>query len=391
MNFYKDLEPIRRPIKDVLAEQKLFTNFPDNWHVVVADIVNSTQAVKTGKHDDVNLIAAGSLIAAINAAKPFNTEIAYFFGGDGGTVIVPDEIVNKILSGLNAHKINSLKNFSLELRVGSITIGEIIKAGHELKVAKVEIGKGYNKSVVIGNGLKYAENIIKDNYLQDKESIEHQLLTIDSSELNLEGLECRWDRIKPLTSSLEVVCLLIEAVNFKNQSTVYRDVMIKLDEIYGEADKRHPITMNRLQLLTTFLKFKKEMMVRYSKWKIGHFLKAFFETLIGRLYFKYNWKVNDLKGQEYLEQVIAFSDTLTIDGRINTIVSGTKENRLRLLEYLNQQEQKGLLIFGHFVSTESIMTCYIENRNDKHIHFLDGSNGGYTEAAKELKPKLQML
>jgi hypothetical protein len=37
------------------------------------------------------------------------------------------------------------------------------------------------------------------------------------------------------------------------------------------------------------------------------------------------------------------------------------------------------------------MTCYIENRNNKHIHFLDGSNGGYTEAAKELKPKLQML
>jgi hypothetical protein len=37
------------------------------------------------------------------------------------------------------------------------------------------------------------------------------------------------------------------------------------------------------------------------------------------------------------------------------------------------------------------MTCYIENRNNKHIHFLDGSNGGYTEAAKELKPKLQAL
>ena len=391
MNFYKDLQIIKHPIKDVLADGKLFKSFPENWHVIIADIVNSTQAIQDGKHDDVNLIAAGSLIAAINAAKPFNTEIAYFFGGDGGTVIVPDEILQKVISGLNAHRINSLNSFSLDLRIGSVTIGDIYKAGHELKVAKVEIGRGYNKSVVIGDGLKYAEGIVKANYLQDKESIAQQMLTIDVSELNLEGLECRWDRIKPPTSSLEVVCLLIEAVNFKNQSTVYRDVMIKLDEIYGEADKRHPITMNRLQLLTTFLKFKKEMMARYSNWKIGYFLKAFFETLVGRLYFKYNWKVNDLKGKEYLEQVIAFSDTLTIDGRINTIVSGTKENRLHLLKYLNQQEQKGLLIFGHFVSTESIMTCYIENRNNKHIHFLDGSNGGYTEAAKELKPKLQNL
>ncbi len=391
MNFYKDLEPLRRPIKDVLADEKLFTNFPDNWHVIVADIVNSTNAVLQGRHDDVNLIAAGSLIAAINAAKPFNTEIAYFFGGDGGTVIVPDEIVNKILSGLNAHKINSLNSFSLDLRVGRVAIGDIKKAGHDLRVAKVAIGGGYNKSVVIGDGLKYAENIIKSKYLHDKESLEKQLLKTDTSELNLEGLECRWDRIKPPTSSLEVVCLLIEATKVQQQSTVYRNVMIKLDEIYGEADKRHPITINRLQLLTTFRKFRKEMMARYSNWNISYFLKAFFESLIGRLYFKYNFKVNDLKGQEYLEQVIAFSDTLTIDGKINTIVSGTKENRIHLLKYLNEEEQKGLLIFGHFVSTESIMTCYIENRNKKHIHFLDGSNGGYTEAAKELKPKLQML
>jgi hypothetical protein len=130
------------------------------------------------------------------------------------------------------------------------------------------------------------------------------------------------------------------------------------------------------------------MMARYSTWNINHLIKAFFETLIGRLYFKYNWKVKDLKGKEYLEQVIAFSDTLTIDGRINTIVSGTKENRLKLLEYLKEQEQKGLLLFGHHVSKESIMTCFIENRNNKHIHFIDGANGGYTEAAKELKPKL---
>lgn len=391
MNFYKDLELIKRPIKDVLANEKLFKSFPENWHVVIADITNSTQAVRDGRHDDVNLIAAGSLIAAINASKPFNTEIAYFFGGDGGTVIVPEEIVPKIIAGLNAHKLNSKKNFYLELRVGSITIGDITNAGHELKVAKVGIGPGYNKSVVIGNGLKYAEQIIKNNYLQNKAGIEELSLTTDINELNLEGLECRWDRIKPPTSSLEVVCLLIEATNVKDQSVVYRDVMSKLDEIYGEPQKRHPITINRLQLLTTFNKFRKEMMAKYSKWNVGYFAKAFFETMIGKLFFKYNWRAKDITGKQYLEQVIEFSDTLTIDGRINTIVSGTKENRIRLLEYLKQQEEKGVLLFGHHVSTESIMTCYIENRNNKHIHFLDGSNGGYTEAAKELKPKLQPM
>jgi len=30
---------------------------------------------------------------------------------------------------------------------------------------------------------------------------------------------------------------------------------------------------------------------------------------------------------------------------------------------------------------------YIENYKDRHVHFLDGADGGYTEAAKELKSK----
>ncbi len=111
--------------------------------------------------------------------------------------------------------------------------------------------------------------------------------------------------------------------------------------------------------------------------------------MVGKIFFKYNMTINNINSKDYLEQLIAFSDTLTIDGRINTIVSGTKESRQRLLEYLSQEEQKGLLIYGHYVSPESIMTCYIENRKNKHTHFLDGSNGGYTEASKELKPKIK--
>ncbi|MBA4058110.1 MAG: hypothetical protein C0490_25560, partial [Marivirga sp.] len=51
-------------------------------------------------------------------------------------------------------------------------------------------------------------------------------------------------------------------------------------------------------------------------------------------------------------------------------------------------ENEGKLFFGHHHSKESIMTCYIENMNAKHIHFIDGSDGGYTEAAKEFKQKL---
>ena len=125
---------------------------------------------------------------------------------------------------------------------------------------------------------------------------------------------------------------------------------------------------------------------------IAFFLKslilAFFRTVIGQFYFKYNLNINNLRGKEYLTQLIDNADTLTIDGRINTIISGTMDKRIEFIKYLSIQEKEGNLIYGHHISRESVMTCYIENYNEKHIHFIDGSNGGYTEAARELKTKL---
>jgi hypothetical protein len=263
-------------------------------------------------------------------------------------------------------------------------VKQMITAGHSLKIAKVQFGKEFNKAIVIGDGLKYAEQIIKQNSITDK-------IDNDLSDLNLTGLECRWDRIKPPSEENEIVCYLIEAINPSEQISIYRDVLIKIDEIYGSIQKRNPLSPERLKLLLTFQKIKKETIAKYGRLKKNYFTKSFIETFLGKLYFNLNFKANNLRGKEYLNQLINNADTLTIDGRINTIITGKMNKRIELLNYLTAQQTAGRLIFGHHISKESVMTCYIENRNEKHIHFVDGADGGYTEAAKELKNKLQQL
>ena len=113
--------------------------------------------------------------------------------------------------------------------------------------------------------------------------------------------------------------------------------------------------------------------------------------VFGAFSFRYNWDIGGIRANDYLAQLIAHADTLTVDGRITTIICSTPDKHRQFLDYLCQEEQKGLLVYGHHVSKESIMTCYIENRNAKHIHFVDGADGGYTEASKELKGKLKKL
>lgn len=84
------------------------------------------------------------------------------------------------------------------------------------------------------------------------------------------------------------------------------------------------------------------------------------------------------------------SDTLVIDGKINTVISGTRAQRKALQDFLNEMESEGQLYYGMHLSRASVMSCYVRDFKDSHIRFVDGSEGGYTQAAKMLKGKLRM-
>jgi hypothetical protein len=256
----------------------------------------------------------------------------------------------------------------------------ILSSGSSVKISKLQAGSGFHKAIVIGDGLKFAERQIKQHSSKPAQA------AVDYT-LNMNGLECRWDKVKPPVQDNEIVCYLIEARDKQKQVEVFRNVLLRIDDIYGSVEYRSPLSPARLKLLSSLHKAQSEMLVKYGGWNVPYLLRTFFTTLLGKFYFKNNLNIGNIRAQDYLLQLIANADTLTIDGRINTIISGKKSKRLELLEYLRDQEQKGVLVFGHHISKESVMTCYIENMNSDHIHFVDGADGGYTEAARELKRK----
>ena len=61
---------------------------------------------------------------------------------------------------------------------------------------------------------------------------------------------------------------------------------------------------------------------------------------------------------------------------------------IQLRKVLDKMESKGKIIYGIHVTHAAVLSCYVEDRIDKHIHFVDGTEGGFTSAAKVLKLKL---
>lgn len=375
--FYSRLPVNEIPLSELLAEDHLFFRIPDNWHVIITDVKKSTEAVAAGLHETVNLVATGSIVAVLNIAYKADITIPFFFGGDGATFIIPPSIVEACKKALLLHQDNTEKSFNLHLRVGLVPVQDIYNAGHELKVTKLKTSQLFAIPVMLGNGLSHAEKIIKS------EDFNMPAMALPEEDLDMTGMECRWDKIKPPATNDEVVSLLVVARDKISQANAFQKVVKELDRIYGDPDTRKPITVSQLKLKATVAKISREMKAKLGGYKPLYLVQKLLTTLLGRVYFKTK------PGKNYLQQLVQLSDTLVIDGRINTVISGTTAQRQELKEALDQLEQSGLIWYGLFVSKESVLSCYVRNMNEKHIHFVDGSDGGYTRAAGVLKQKLR--
>lgn len=377
--FYSRLPVNAIPLSDLLMEEHLFFNVPENWHVLITDVKNSTQAAMDGKHQTVNLVATGSIVAALNVAFKGNIQVPFFFGGDGATFIIPPNLLDATLIALQQHRDNTRKNFELDMRVGHVPVSEIYADNHILKIGKLKTSSIFNIPVLLGDGLTYAERRIKGT------EIAYPELPATIEDLDMSGMHCRWDKIKPPLVNNEIVSLLVIAKDGNKQSEVFKKVMDAIDKIYGSHETRKPISINRLKMISSFKKIGTEMRTRLGSFNAWYMIRTWFTSTIGKVYFKTK------KGKEYLYKLVDMSDTLVIDGKINTVITGTGKQREELDKALSALEQEGLLLYGMHISTESVMSCYVRNLDDQHVHFIDGADGGYTKAAGVLKKKIAML
>lgn len=376
--FYNQLSVYEGSVSALLARPEAFERVPSDWYIVITDIKNSTRAIDDGLSQIVNLIATGSIVAALNIASVAKVDIPFFFGGDGATLILPSVLLEETMAALEVHRSNIREEFDIDLRVGSFAVTQIYAEANELKIAKVRVNTLFSIPIVLGNGLQVAEVYIKSNYRSPDSGPQNGAM------LRLEGMECRWNKIPPPAASDEVVCLLVDAVQDVDQALVFKGVLDKIEAIYGPHQSRNPISVPKLKLNTSLQQIRTELRTRTLRHGLPELFRDWLITLFGKI-----WYFPRKSGQRYLAELVQLSDIFVLDGRINMVISGPSENRKPLVDFLEEEEKQGRLIFGIHISKESIISCYVRNRKADHIHFVDGGAGGYTKAATMLKQKIK--
>lgn len=370
-DFYKNLQAFD-DLKNI-SQTSRYEPLPDDWYILATDIKGSTKAIEEGKYKDVNMVGALTIISILNIDRTL--DIPFVFGGDGAFLLIPPLILNEAKQSLLSIEKIALEAYGLTLRIGVIPVWEIYKQNKQLLITKYKISKEYTQVIIKGGGLELCDHLLKqsDNY-RIKEPRDPNF------QADIEGLECRWQAIP--TSKQENLSILIKADN----DSYYEEILKNLETILGDTYTRHPIVKNNMRLsysdknlnteasIYTKSFFKKQLLL----------LKFRFINLIGL--FLMSFQIGEWGS--YKKRIIATTDTEKFDDMLRMTVSTDFSQTQELEHYLQEEYQKGRLYYGIHKTDSSLMTCLIFERHGKHIHFVDGSDGGYAMAAKMLKKQL---
>ncbi len=377
LTFYQDLPPITRLYQ--ITDPAVYHNVPSDWYIIISDVRGSTQAIAQGRYKDVNAVAAATITALLNSLPKI--DLPFVFGGDGATMLIPPSIVPQAQEALIAAQRLAKQVFKLDLRIGLVPVKDVLATGQKLRVTKLFMSENFQQAMFNGGGLTEAERLLKNPQTTARYAI---VDTGAAAEGNFEGFECRWNEIPGPHG--ETISLLVLATDPDPEmhATIYGEVLVQLEYLYGDSEYRHPIDYNQMTPGRSPAAFRSETGVRQRSTALWPRLKLFVYSYAGYVLWKYRSKIWD----RYKHVVRDATDHEKFDDMLRMIMSGTPEKRLALTKYLHQRHEAGELAYGIHVSDRALMTCIVFDRFGRQVHFVDGADGGYTLAAKQLKGQL---
>ncbi len=372
-----------------VADPRNYAPLPGDWHVATCDVRNSTLAVQAGNYKHVNTVGASAVTAMLNAAGEL--DIPFVFEGDGSAFCVPPQLLEDAKAALVKTQEMAQKSFGLELRVATIPVANIRAAGYDIQVARVHVSENYIQAAFAGGGMAYADKYMKDPATAPLCEITPGSVVARGS---LEGLECRWQDIP--SKHGETVSLIVRALG-ADAVTVYAEVIAKVRVVYGSDEASHPLTppIETLMPSLSARQLGNEVGVRaadcgaFGQWL--WLMRARWFVILGWFLMKFGLKTEETDWSTYKETLVRNTDVRKFNDVFRQILAGNAAQREALDAWLAERYAKRELVYGLHVTNRAHMTCLVFNYSGKHLHFIDGADGGLFLAAKQFKERAAKL
>lgn len=363
-----------------------YIEVPETWSILMTDVKGSTQAIQQGRYQQVNMIGAASITCVLNSIGAYS--LPFVFGGDGATLLIPNSFQNQVCQQLKGLQKVALDHFGIVLRVGLVPIALLRKKNLRLKVAKYELSPGNCLAQFRGGALTAAEEMIKKNHP------EATILTpvAEESSPNLNGLSCRLNPIKSKRG--EILSLLCKPRESEYSERTLQMILEELKAILGnDFHQASPVSSERLTWKYIPNSFIDEVYLsrKAGSSYIGAWLKVFIRTLVANISIKKNIKMGGFVPEKYKQDLVINSDFKKFDEILRMVIDCTPEQAVSIEQLLQKQFNQKNIFYGIHKSSDAIMTCVVFSASqNQHIHFIDGSDGGYALAAVGMKKQISL-
>ncbi|MBP2508446.1 hypothetical protein J2855_002081 [Agrobacterium tumefaciens] len=374
--------PVFRHFEDV-ADPALYRALPPGWGLAIADIIDSTAAIGTGRYKAVNMAGAAVISGVSNSLG--RHDLPFVFGGDGAAVAVPPHGLPVARTALSNVQRWVKDDLDLAMRVALVPVEDIRKNGFDIRVARFQASEDVSYAMFSGGGNSWAEARMKEG--------QYALPAAEAGERpDLTGLSCRWN---PIPATRGKVVSIIAVPGPSRDMPAFRQLVIDLVDL-AEQDARHghpvPEDGPKLGFVGEGLGLEARAGAAYHDvWgKMRRSFRILGESLLVNLLSVTGLSFGPFNAVRYRRSVASNTDFRKFDDGLKMTVDIDASRLEKIRTRLEQGRLSGSCYYGLHEQDAALMTCIVPSPLSRdHMHFVDGADGGYAAAASRLKQQIQ--
>ena len=361
---------------------KHYEQLPGDWYIAIADVVSSTALAQKGRDKDVNFVAAAALAVLKHQLEQDGDPAALQFGGDGVIAAVPPDQKEAIMHRLAALAHWSQALFQISLRVGLVPIQALNDAKLPCFVSLQVLDDQNAFGLFLGDGIQAADDWVK----QDPQ---WQIKPKEGDLPGLENLSCRWH---PIPSARGIIASIIMDPTKSGKAGIFQlnQVNARINQAIS-IEKTSPMKQTKALKPPAFPSWEsinRELKISSEKRKVNRIITAYTSSFLLWLAWRVGGKLVKINASHYLQSLAIKTDFRKQSGGPRMVLDLSHEELDKLLTILQEEEEKGTLLFGISTSKASSLTCLVQSfQADNHIHFIDGQELGFWRASIMLKKK----
>jgi hypothetical protein len=377
--FYAELPVFDRFAR--LTDAAIYTAVPQDWVLLLADIVQSTAAIAAGRYKAVNTAAAAVIAAVSNVLG--DSAFPFVFGGDGATLALPPDHAQAGADALAAVAAWVRDDLDLDMRVALAPVSAIRMQGYDVRVARFAPSPNVSYAMFSGGGVAYAE-------AQMKAGAYRIAPAPPGTRPDLTGLSCRFDEIR--SSHGVILSLIVVPDSTADPALFVRliEELLAMIEADGVAAVRPvPPEGPPARWPPAGFELEARALRKQGRSRFMSRLLVGLHTLASYLLFRTGFRVGGFDPGRYLRQLVENTDFRKFDDGLRMTLDCTPELADRIEARLARAAADRVALYGTHRQDAALITCFVPSpvRSD-HVHFVDGAMGGYAAAARLVKGDL---